>query len=79
MKNVNESIIKLTKKKINPKYINSIALSLTDKTYTHLAELSEELGITRVTCKTIINKLLEAKIIIKNGQQGRVQLYKVKL
>lgn len=79
MNNVGASIFKLTKKNISPKYINSLALALTGEAYIHLTELSEKLGVTKVTGKTIINELLEEKLLIKSAKHGRVQLYKVKL
>lgn len=78
-KNIKELITKLAKKNITPKYINNLALYLTNKKYIHLTELSQELGISKITGKTLINELLDAKVISSDSQHGRVLLYKVKI
>ncbi len=69
----------LSKKKVSPKYLNDLAIILSDAHYIYTSKLANELNVTAVTASTIISSLEEKGIIGNSKMHGRVLLYEVKI
>lgn len=69
----------LSKREISSKYIDDLALLLSESKYIYQKQIAGALGVTTVTAATLINKLIAKDVIGNSKLQGRITIYEVNI